>query len=267
MSGLVSNLRSAYRRTLPLPLRSAVRRVRDVEHDLVRGALFWLDANERRRHLAALDQCQSVQDHYEFAIARLGPHQRKTEIVGFVERAKEISPRYVCEIGTAAGGTNMMLGLALPSVEKIMGVDLYVQNRAQLNYYSRPSQTRYYRNASSRTTASVDWVKNILGAGNQLDVLFIDGDHSYAGVKADFVMYRKLVRDGGLIAFHDIVPDHQARYGKKTLAWSGEVPQFWEELKAYYPYQQFVQDPEQDGCGIGVLEYSSSVALPPHLAT
>jgi hypothetical protein len=37
------------------------------------------------------------------------------------------------------------------------------------------------------------------------DVLFIDGDHSYEGIKKDYEMYRGLVRKGGIIAFHDVV--------------------------------------------------------------
>jgi predicted O-methyltransferase YrrM len=36
------------------------------------------------------------------------------------------------------------------------------------------------------------------------DLLFIDGDHSFEGVKKDFEMYSPLVRKGGLVAFHDI---------------------------------------------------------------
>jgi hypothetical protein len=35
----------------------------------------------------------------------------------------------------------------------------------------------------------------------RLDLLFIDGDPSYEGVKADFVNYSQLVRPGGLIGF------------------------------------------------------------------
>jgi len=41
--------------------------------------------------------------------------------------------------------------------------------------------------------------------GEPLDFLFIDGDHTYEGVKRDFEMYSPLVRNGGIIAFHDIV--------------------------------------------------------------
>ena len=42
--------------------------------------------------------------------------------------------------------------------------------------------------------------------GAELDFLFIDGDHSYAGVKQDFEKYSGYVKRGGLIAFHDIRP-------------------------------------------------------------
>lgn len=37
-----------------------------------------------------------------------------------------------------------------------------------------------------------------------VDVLFIDGDHSYKGVLTDWLLYSPLVKVGGIIAFHDI---------------------------------------------------------------
>jgi predicted O-methyltransferase YrrM len=39
--------------------------------------------------------------------------------------------------------------------------------------------------------------------GQLFDVLVIDGDHSYAGVKTDFDLYGSLVRRGGFIIFDD----------------------------------------------------------------
>ncbi len=48
------------------------------------------------------------------------------------------------------------------------------------------------------------------------DFLFIDGDHSYEGVKADYENYSPMVKPGGMVAFHDI---------------EGAAPgRFWEEL-------------------------------------
>ena len=38
-----------------------------------------------------------------------------------------------------------------------------------------------------------------------IDLLFIDGDHRHEGVMADWLLYHNLVRDGGIIAFHDAV--------------------------------------------------------------
>ncbi|HOP18720.1 MAG TPA: class I SAM-dependent methyltransferase [Amphiplicatus sp.] len=39
--------------------------------------------------------------------------------------------------------------------------------------------------------------------GEQIDLLIIDGDHSYGGVKRDFENYRPFMRPGGLILFDD----------------------------------------------------------------
>ena len=38
----------------------------------------------------------------------------------------------------------------------------------------------------------------------KLDFLFIDGDHTYEGVKDDFDHYKQYVKPGGWIGFHDI---------------------------------------------------------------
>lgn len=39
--------------------------------------------------------------------------------------------------------------------------------------------------------------------GIKIDVLFIDGDHSYEGVKKDFELYSKILSPNGIIIFHD----------------------------------------------------------------
>jgi predicted O-methyltransferase YrrM len=92
-------------------------------------------------------------------------------------------------------------------------------------------------------------------SGQKLDFLFIDGDHSLAGVKSDFEMYSPLVRPGGFVAFHDIVPDYQMRYGTFTGTSVGEVPLFWAELKRLHAgTQDLIESPDQDGYGIGVLQ-------------
>jgi predicted O-methyltransferase YrrM len=89
--------------------------------------------------------------------------------------------------------------------------------------------------------------------GNPLDFLFIDGDHSYSGVRQDWQMYSPFVTAGSLIAFHDIVPDHALRFGIQTEHDAGGVHEFWREIKLSFPHHEFVEDPSQNGYGIGVI--------------
>ena len=44
--------------------------------------------------------------------------------------------------------------------------------------------------------------------GGPLDFVLIDGDHSEAGVRSDFRLIAPWVKTGGLIAFHDLMPNH-----------------------------------------------------------
>ena len=37
----------------------------------------------------------------------------------------------------------------------------------------------------------------------RVDLLFIDGDHSYDGVKADWEVYREFLGHGSTVVFHD----------------------------------------------------------------
>jgi predicted O-methyltransferase YrrM len=87
-------------------------------------------------------------------------------------------------------------------------------------------------------------VERILG-GEKVDFLFVDGDHTYEGVKRDFEMYSPLVRKGGIIAFHDI-----CLHPPETRC---EVSKFWNEIKHGYKYVEIVEDWSQKWAGIGVL--------------
>ncbi|MDV7398787.1 class I SAM-dependent methyltransferase, partial [Arthrospira platensis SPKY1] len=42
--------------------------------------------------------------------------------------------------------------------------------------------------------------------GNYPPYIFVDGDHSYEGVKKDIINYYPLLASGGLMIFHDYLP-------------------------------------------------------------
>ncbi len=110
--------------------------------------------------------------------------------------------------------------------------------------FARERQQIEIVRADSHAPATLEKVRHLLG-DRKLDLLFIDGDHSYNGVKKDFEMYSTLVAPDGVIGFHDIVD------GPETYV--GGVPKFWRELKASRPHIEIVNDWKQGGWGIGLL--------------
>ena len=50
---------------------------------------------------------------------------------------------------------------------------------------------------------SVDVIQSVRDVTPDLDLLFIDGDHSYEGVKADWEAYKKFLKKGSVVIFHD----------------------------------------------------------------
>jgi hypothetical protein len=80
--------------------------------------------------------------------------------------------------------------------------------------------------------------------GRSIDLLLIDGDHRYEGVKHDYETYSKYVRPGGLIAFHDIVKHNDERVG---------VHKLWAELGGDYEFIGKETWGYQPWGGIGVV--------------
>jgi len=128
---------------------------------------------------------------------------------------------------------------------------LRIPDAQQLRSFARRQQQVTVMEGDSGAAGTFEAVGKVFSDG--LDLLFLDGDHSYEGVKRDFLLYGPMVRPGGVIAFHDIVEDNQTRYGVITGGWSGGVPRFWNEVKAQHEHVEFVKDADQDGYGIGVV--------------
>ena len=71
---------------------------------------------------------------------------------------------------------------------------------------------------------------------------------------ADFRLHAQHVRDGGTIAFHDIVPDSVARRGQASSVRTDGVPRFWTKVKEAVPEsEELIESSTQVGYGIGVV--------------
>ena len=190
------------------------------------------------------------------------PIQKRAELLRLSGLVAARRPRAVCEIGAAGGGTAFVFADAAHPEAVIVSVDLRFDRarRDAVRLFAAPGQRLVPVEGDSHHEATPRAVADALG-GRALDLLYIDGDHSYEGVAADFRMYAPLLGAGGLVVFHDIVPDHRTRHGVVTSSDTGGVPALWRELKARYAgCEEIVEDPAQDGYGLGVLPWPGAFA-------
>lgn len=182
------------------------------------------------------------------------PFQDRNEILKLLKILKKIKPKFILEIGTAKGSTLFLFSRIAAEDAVIISIDLpggdfgkgYPKWKIPLfKSFTFPKQKINLIRANSHAIETLNKVKSVLKS-NRLDFLFIDGDHSYEGVKKDFEMYSPLVDDNGIISFHDIVdcPPESNIF----------VSKFWNEIKENYSYTEIIEDKNQKGAGIGILK-------------
>ncbi|NPV05565.1 MAG: class I SAM-dependent methyltransferase [Syntrophaceae bacterium] len=187
------------------------------------------------------------------AMRFIRPLQSRVELEALLGEVRRLGPSAVVEIGTASGGTLFMLTRAASADATLVSIDLpggafgggYPVWRAPLyRSFARPGQRVHLLRRDSHDPSTLETLRGILG-GRKVDFLFIDGDHTYEGVKKDFEMYRTLVRPGGMVGFHDIVP-HSAASGC-------EVDRFWNEIRGAFDSVEFVENRRAQFGGIGLI--------------
>ena len=181
------------------------------------------------------------------------PTQLRWEILNLATIVEKLRPRTVLEIGTSKGGTLFLWArLATPDAN-LISIDLpggendWAYPRWKQPFYktfaSAGQKINLIRGDSHRAEVFSEFEES-LGA-DKLDFLFIDGDHSYEGVKKDYELYSPFVRKGGIIAFHDVAV-HPPTTGS-------EVHLFWDELARTQNTKEFIENNNQGWAGIGVV--------------
>ncbi len=191
------------------------------------------------------------------AVVVVRAQQKETELARLIALVRKHRPRTVVEIGTAEGGTFYAWCKVAARDAVVVSIDLpggpfgggYPEHELpRLRGYAQPKQTLHFLRKNSHLESTKDELVELLG-GAEIDFLMIDGDHTYGGVKRDFELYSPLVRAGGLIAFHDVLPH--------TVDANCEVDVFWNELRHDYRFVEFL-DRREDAVrgqwgGIGVI--------------
>lgn len=201
-----------------------------------------------------LDYAQDFEGYGRYR--SIAPMQVDSEICTLVKILQEEQPDTLMEIGTAQGGTLFLWTQALPSVSQFISLDLpggrfgggYTKKRVEL-FEEFTNEELVCIRKDSQNEETLEEIQNILGE-RKLDFLFIDGDHTYKGVKKDFKRYSALMADGGIIALHDIV-DH----GPEDDC---EVDVFWKEIKQEYETEEIIENSNQGWAGIGLVYMGES---------
>lgn len=178
---------------------------------------------------------------------RIKTLQIPSEITALAKAVRELAPKVIVEIGTASGGT--LLIWSSIATETVISCDLQ-EMTIQSEIFNRlpPPGSNCQISLITGDTHTAEMKSRLERElnGRKVDFLFIDGDHTETGVTADFNDYRTLVRQGGIIAFHDIV--------EKQPLEINQVHRLWKKIKDKFPHEEFIADPSQKGFGIGIIK-------------
>ncbi|MCP4414165.1 MAG: class I SAM-dependent methyltransferase [Gammaproteobacteria bacterium] len=179
----------------------------------------------------------------------IAPIQSRYEFVSLLSELKKYSLSNILEIGTASGGTLFMYSRIANKDATLVSIDLpdgdfgggYPTKKIPLyKSFAQDEQSLQLLRVDSHLNETFSEVEHIF-SDTGIDFLFIDGDHTYNGVKSDFEMYSKLVNKNGFITFHDIV-------------YAEGVSRFWNEIKNEYENTWEWIDDKKPKYGIGMLQ-------------
>lgn len=183
----------------------------------------------------------------------LRPIQNRHEITELTRLVQSRAPQSVLEIGTAKGGSLFLFCQGAAENATVVSVDLpYGRNGGGYpawkipvyEQFAKPGQKVHLLRTNSHSEATREEVRKLAPGG--FDLIMIDADHSYEGVKIDFELYSPLLAPGGLVVMHDILHN---RFDPEI-----EVGRYWDEIKPLYDVQEIVGDYSQGNLGIGVVK-------------
>jgi predicted O-methyltransferase YrrM len=122
--------------------------------------------------------------------------------------ARDASDGPFVEIGRFKGGSTFVFASVLPEGVELWSYDLHVELRPDmpgqaLDAELRSALERY--GLAHKVHLVVADSRTVEPPSKQIEVLFVDGDHSYEGAKADYERWSQWVRPGGHLLFHDAV--------------------------------------------------------------
>lgn len=148
---------------------------------------------------------------------------------------RNIRPATIIEIGSCLGASSIWMGAAcnavgrgtmhlfddfntLPEDPRLRAAPIFQDRRRTVEQRLREAgvadRARFHEGDSKRTVpAAYDQLR----AAGGVQLAFIDGDHSIAGVTADLLAVEPVLQVGGYVLLHDTFPDVCAQPGPRHL--------------------------------------------------
>lgn len=111
----------------------------------------------------------------------------------------------IVEIGVFEGVNTLNFAINSPSHAKIYAIDPFYKGFLRFNYGKVIAKYEWYKNGVSDKISIIEGLSHevLCLIPGEIDFVFIDGDHSYEGVKRDLDTYTPKLKCGGVIALHD----------------------------------------------------------------
>lgn len=177
--------------------------------------------------------------------------QHEREYLPFLDFVKSLNINSYMEIGVARGDTFHDIVSLMPPGSRALAVD-YPEQAWGLD------NSREYLELAVLDLRSKGYIVDVIfGDSNSkqiideahrhgmFDLCFIDGDHTYAGAKADYDNYGIFSK---YAAFHDIA-DSMKKNKRGELI---EVPIFWKEIKQRRKTVEWIDNEQISPMGIGI---------------
>jgi predicted O-methyltransferase YrrM len=171
--------------------------------------------------------------------------------------ARSLKPNVCVEIGSARGRSACFVGLALAANGggKLFAIDPHTKTDWNDSQSIETLPIMQAHLESLNLTPYVEIVRKTSGEAaenwtDKIDMLFIDGDHSYEGVRRDWELFSPHVSPFGVVVFHDTIWDVDQESSKEYRREDMGVPRFVEELRREgYPIITFPKD-----CGTSLVQ-------------
>ena len=150
---------------------------------------------------------ENIGDEYNIS-ENFGIQQVREEIYEFTKVLLQNKTDIVFEIGLGYYGSTHFLW------RELFNTVITIEYQKDRVFAFRENTNKFYGKfilddskskfifGKSHDPSSLEKLVNII-KNKKLDLLFIDGDHAYKSVLADYLLYKDFVCEGGIIAFHD----------------------------------------------------------------